>query len=85
MTSRQPSHPARSRRRIVLVVVLLILVAGAAGGGYGLWYLFFRPSGPPALAAQSLAPLPSIGAAAALPSGGLEGHLERRHDDRLVR
>ncbi len=51
-----------------IVVVVLIVVAG-----YGLWYLFLRPAGPPAIAGESLAPLPSLSSNPALPTGGVAG------------
>ncbi len=56
-----PERQSHARRNILLALVAVVVIAGLAGGGYGLWYLFFRPAGPP-----SVASAPPV-----LPSGGV--------------
>ena len=46
--------------RVLAVLVVLALLAG----GYGIWYLFFRPSGPPPVGSTNL-PAASLGSIAA--------------------
>ena len=74
MTTPEPASPD-TRRRASLAVALVILIAVVVGVGYGLWYLFFQPSGPAAVGAASLAPIPSTAAGTTVPlaSGGLDG------------
>ncbi len=60
-----PGSPARTP---LLAVLAALVLAGAAGAAYGTWYLFFRPSGPPAVALSSLT-APSATSASASPSG----------------
>lgn len=44
-----PSEPTSHRKRNVILAVAAVAVIGVAVGGFGLWYLFFRPAGPPAV------------------------------------
>ena len=46
------------------------MLVAVAGGAYGVYYLFLRPSGPPAV---SLASLPPVTSTQPAPSGGLSG------------
>lgn len=69
------SRPARSSSRAPwLIAVFAIVVLAAAGGG--LWYLFFRPSGPAPVAlasASPAAPGASQGSGSGAGSGALDG------------
>lgn len=48
---------------MLAVALAVILLGGAAGGVYGIWYLFLKPGGPPAVALSSVQEqLASIGA-----------------------
>ena len=71
MTRVAPSgSPSRRPLAIVAAIVSLALVAG---GGYGLWYLFFRPSGPAAIADSTIS-LPSTAPGSTAPlTGGVSG------------
>ena len=61
-------------RRPLTLAAAAIGVLLVVGGLFGLWYLFFRPSGPAAVGSTA-APLPSLaaGASAAPLSGGIDG------------
>jgi polyisoprenoid-binding protein YceI len=43
-----------ARLRVLVRVVAVMVVVGVLVGGYGIWYLFFRPSGPAAVGSASL-------------------------------
>ena len=74
MTTQEQAKPD-ARRRAALAVAIIILVAVIAAVGYGLWYLFFQPSGPAAVGDAPLAPIPSAAAGSTVPlaSAGLDG------------
>jgi polyisoprenoid-binding protein YceI len=65
MQSQRPPRPAQSSRRTISFVLGALLLAALAVGAFGLWYLFFRPSGPAAVADASLPPVPSSTASGA--------------------
>ena len=70
--SSRPTPPSTSRRPLWLVAGLVAL-ALVAGGAYGLWYVFFRPSGPAAIA-DSTVTLPSSVPGSSQPlTGGVSG------------
>ncbi len=46
MTSRRPWFP------LVRMTVSLLVLGAIVGGTYGIWYVFFKPSGPPAVGAS---------------------------------
>lgn len=73
MTASQPGRAApRSRRKLAIAgIVVVVLAVGVAG--YGLWYLFLRPSGPPAVSGEPLAALPSLASSQPVPAGGVPG------------
>jgi polyisoprenoid-binding protein YceI len=49
-TTPKPSH---AKRNLAIAVAAVMVLAVVASGGYGLWYLFLRPTGPAAVAAQA--------------------------------
>ncbi len=44
------------RRSPLTIALAIIVLAGAAGGAYGLWYVFFRPAGPPPVSVSTPGP-----------------------------
>ena len=74
MTQQSPAAPGRrSPLMVVGAVIALVVIAGTV---FGLWYLFFRPAGPAAVADATLPPVPSATAGATikpLGSGGIDG------------
>jgi hypothetical protein len=56
------------RPRLLAIALAVVLLVGAAGGAYGIWYLFLKPGGPPAVALSSANP-GSTAAATAIVSG----------------
>jgi polyisoprenoid-binding protein YceI len=56
------------RSRLLAIALAVVLIGGAAGGAYGIWYLFLKPGGPPAVALSSANP-GSTAAATATVSG----------------
>jgi polyisoprenoid-binding protein YceI len=78
MTSPRTSPRRRPAGPLAIVggVIVLAVLAGAA---YGIWYLFFKPAGPAAVAEASLPPLPSSSAgasASATSSGSTTGSVD---------
>ena len=64
-TSELAAHVIRQARSLPILRVLAVLVVLALlVGGYGIWYLFFRPSGPPPVGSTNL-PAASLGSIAA--------------------
>jgi polyisoprenoid-binding protein YceI len=63
MQTPQPTRSVGSSRRTIPFVLGALVLAALAVGVFGLWYLFFRPSGPAAVADASLPPVPSSTAA----------------------
>ena len=56
-----------------MIIAAIVALALVAGGGYGLWYLFFRPSGPAAIADSTIS-LPSTAPGSTAPlTGGVSG------------
>jgi polyisoprenoid-binding protein YceI len=54
-TTELPEPVIRQARSLPILRILAVLVAIAVlAGGYGIWYLFFRPSGPPPVGSTSL-------------------------------
>ena len=73
MTASNSGRTGLATRRNAGIIAGIVVVALVVIAGYGLWYLFLRPSGPPPVGQESLAPLPSMSSNQALPSGGVEG------------
>ena len=73
MTASQPGQAAPRSRRTLAIVEIVVLVVALGAAAYGLWYLFLRPSGPPAISGEPLAALPSLATSAPLPAGGVAG------------
>ncbi len=63
-------RPRPGRLPLLKVALVLVVLVAVAGGAYGVYYLFLRPSGPPAV---SLASLPPVTSTQPAPSGGLSG------------
>jgi polyisoprenoid-binding protein YceI len=68
MQTPRPPRSVGSSRRPISFVLGALLLAALAVGAFGLWYLFFRPSGPAAVADASLPPVPSTTASPAAAS-----------------
>jgi polyisoprenoid-binding protein YceI len=69
----RPGTPQSPSRRPLWLVAGIVAIALIAGGAYGLWYVFFRPSGPAAIADSTLT-VPSSAAGASAPlTGGTSG------------
>jgi predicted methyltransferase len=67
------------RSRLLAIALAVVLLGGAAGGAYGIWYLFLKPGGPPAVALSSATPGSSAGATATVSGAspaGVEGNLD---------
>jgi len=73
----RPSRSAApSRGGALRWIAAALAVAVILGVGLGVWYLFFRPTGPAAVADASLPPVPSTSSGATakpLGSGGIDG------------
>jgi polyisoprenoid-binding protein YceI len=70
MQTPRPTRSAGSGRRTISYVLGALLLAALAVGAFGLWYLFFRPSGPAAVADASLPPVPTSAASSAASAKG---------------
>jgi polyisoprenoid-binding protein YceI len=66
------SSPRPASNRTIRTLLAAILLVAVGAGAFGLWYLFFRPSGPAAVADASLPPVPSL-SSAPLAAGGVSG------------
>jgi polyisoprenoid-binding protein YceI len=47
------NQPSGGRKKVLLLGAAALVVAALAVGGYGIWYLFLRPGGPPAVGTGS--------------------------------